>query len=339
MKRLLSLRGRTCIIGGGARVAAVTGLILIGMCIIMGFITPVFFTERSIVNLLRLIAPVLLVGIGQAYVLLTGHVDLSIGSAVAMSSMISAELIKLGIEPWAAVLLTVICAAAFGAVNGWLVAVCRLPSCLVTLATMAIASGIAKLLVSGYCFDSIGTGEGVIAFRHFFYYGKLWGIYTPVWIAAALWLVFHLILRKSRFGRNIYAVGSNRDAARLSGVHTVATVIGAYVVSAFCACVVGLVTTAMNGMGFADAGTMYEMYALAAAVLGGISVFGGRGALPGVVLGAALWEVLLIGLSYMNAPVAARNMVLGVLITAGSLFGIWTEQKCDCMPREDTSIV
>lgn len=108
-------------------------------------------------------------------------------------------------------------------------------------------------------------------------------------IAAVLWLIFNFLLGKTRTGRHIYATGSNIEAARLSGVNILGTVIKAYVVSAFCSSIVGIITTATTGMGTMDAGNSYELYAVAAAVIGGVSTLGGQGILLGTVVGACIW--------------------------------------------------
>ncbi|MCK9192062.1 MAG: ABC transporter permease, partial [Sphaerochaetaceae bacterium] len=251
-KRLMAIRGM------GQVLTVSVGLVI--LCIVFGVMNPIFFSGRNVSNLLRQIAPILLIGIGQSYVLLIGQIDLSIGSVVGMSCMISATLMTKGVSPIAAVIITIICSLAVGLTNGFLVAWCKLPSFIGTLGTMTIARGIAQIANNNYNTDSIGKGaEG---FRDFFYYGKTLGLYNTIWIAFVLWLIFNFILTRTRTGRHIYAVGSNQEAARLSGVSVTATTIKAYLVSSFVCCVVGLTTTATSGMGTMDAGTSYELYAV-----------------------------------------------------------------------------
>jgi ribose transport system permease protein len=147
-------------------------------------------------------------------------------------------------------------------------------------------------------------------------------LYNTIWIAFVLFLAFNFLLSKTRTGRHIYAVGSNMEAAKLSGVNTTKTVLIAYIVSAFCAGVVGLIICATAGMGTMDAGNMYEMYAVAAAVIGGISTLGGQGLLVGAVIGAAIWGVLQNGLQFAGAPVAMRNIVIGSIVVISVLLDI-----------------
>lgn len=296
------------------------GIGLIVLCIVFGILNPTFFSSRNVANLLRQIAPILLIGIGQSYVLITGNIDLSIGSVVGMSCMISATLMTKGMNPWVAVLITLICCLVIGVINGRLVAQCKLPPFIATLGTMTIARGIAQIVNNNYNTDSIG--DAAQGFREFFYYGQTLNVYNTIWIAIVLWIVFNFILSRTKTGRHIYAIGSNIEAARLSGVNIISTTTKAYLVSAFCSFVVGLVICATSGMGTMDAGNTYEMYAVAASVIGGVSTLGGQGILLGTVIGASIWGVLQNGLQFAGAPVAIRNIVIGVIVVISVLLDV-----------------
>lgn len=312
IKRILSVRGM------GQVITVTFGLI--ALCIVFGILNPMFFSGRNIGNLLRQIAPILLIGIGQSYVLITGNIDLSIGSVVGMSCMISATMMTKGTNPWVAVLITLICCIAVGVVNGQLVASCKLPPFIATLGTMTIARGIAQIVNNNYNTDSIG--DAARGFRDFFYYGKNLGVYNTIWITVVLWIIFNFILSKTRSGRYIYALGSNIEASRLSGVNVVSTTTYAYIVSSICSCTVGLIICATSGMGTMDAGNSYELYAVAASVIGGVSTLGGQGILLGTVIGASIWGVLQNGLQFAGAPVAIRNIVIGVIVIISVLLDV-----------------
>jgi ribose transport system permease protein len=311
-KRLFAVRGMGQVV--------TVGFGLIVMCIVFGIINPTFFSGKNVANLLRQIAPILLIGIGQSYVLITGNIDLSIGSVVGMSCMISATMMTKGMNPWVAVLLTLMCCLIVGVVNGLLVAKCKLPPFIATLGTMTIARGVAQIVNNNYNTDAIGDRAKV--FRDFFYYGKTAGVYNTVIISIVLWLIFNFLLSKTRTGRHIYAIGSNIEASKLSGVNIVATTTKAYLVSSFCSCVVGLVICATSGMGTMDAGNAYEMYAVAASVIGGVSTLGGQGILIGTVIGASIWGVLQNGLQFAGAPVAIRNIVIGAIVVISVLIDV-----------------
>ncbi len=312
LKRIMAVRGMGQVI--------TVGMGLVVLCIVFSILNPTFILEANVKNLLRQIAPILLIGISQSYVLITGNIDLSIGSVVGMSTMISATLMTKGIDPWFAVIITLVSCIALGVVNGFLVAKCKLAAFIATLGTMTIARGIAQIVNNNYNTDSIG--EAAKGFRDFFYYGKTLGFYNTIWITLALWLIFNFILSKTRTGRHIYAIGSNIEAARLSGVNVVTTTIKAYIVSSFCAGVVGLITCATSGMGAMDAGTGYELYAVAASVIGGVSTLGGQGILLGTVIGASIWGVLQNGLQFAGAPVAIRNIVIGIIVVVSVLIDV-----------------
>ena len=129
-------------------------------------------------------------------------------------------------------------------------------------------------------------------------------------------------MTRTRTGRHIYAIGSNIEAARLSGVNIISTTLKAYLVSSFVSCVVGLITCATSGMGTMDSGNAYELYAVAASVIGGVSTLGGQGLLFGTVIGASIWGVLQNGLQFAGAPVAIRNIVIGIIVILSVLLDI-----------------
>lgn len=312
IKRIFAIRGM------GQVITVTLGLLI--LCIVFGIINPSFFSGRNVANLLRQIAPILLIGIGQSYVLITGNIDLSIGSVVGMSCMISATLMTKGMNPWLAAIVTLIACLVVGFINGQLVATCELPPFIATLGTMTIARGVAQIVNGNYNTDSIGeTAKG---FRDFFYYGKTLGIYNTILIAIVVWIAFDFILSKTRTGRHIYAIGSNVEAAKLSGVSVIGTTVKVYLVSAFCAYLVGIITCATAGMGTMDAGNSYEMYAVAASVIGGVSTLGGQGILLGTVVGASIWGVLQNGLQFAGAPVAIRNIVIGIIVVVSVLLDV-----------------
>ena len=299
---------------------------LIVLCIAFGIINPLFFSSRNLSNLLRQIAPIVLIGIGQSFVLITGNIDLSIGSIVGMSTMMSATMMTKGMNPWMATLLTLIASLAVGIVNGYLVAGFKLPPFIATLGTMTICRGIAQIANGNYNTGAINTIEKTAAavdkFRDIFYYGKTLGLYNGVWIAIIIFLIFNFVLTKTRSGRYLYALGSNPEAARLSGVSVLKTTTIAYLVSAFCSCLVDIIQCCSAGMGAMDAGNSYEMYGVAASVIGGVSTLGGTGRLIGTVVGAAIWSVLQNGLQFAQAPVAIRNIIIGIIVIVAVLLDI-----------------
>ena len=316
-KQLMAVRGM------GAALTAFVGLIIIYVA--FGLIQPQVFSVRNILNLLRSMSKYLLIGVGQSYLLITGNIDLSIGSVVAMSAMISATMMSSGVIVPIAILVALICCLAVGAVNGVLVGKFRLPPFIATMGTMFVGRGIAYMVNGNRNTNAISSGIGKEAadrFQNFFYYGSTAGVYNTFWIALIIFLIFFFLLSKTRTGRHIYAIGSNPDAAKLSGVSVLATVTKAYMVSAFCSFVVGLILCAQAGMGNMEAGNVYEMYGVAAGVIGGVSPLCGTGLLLGTFAGAAVWQTLENGLSMAGAPVGIQRIVIGIIVVGAVLMDI-----------------
>ena len=323
MNRKSKFRQIIAVRGMGAALTAFVGLIVI--YVDFGLIQPQVFSVRNILNLLRSMSKYLLIGVGQSYLLITGNIDLSIGSVVAMSAMISATLMSAGVNVCIAILVALVCCLAVGLVNGLLVGKFRLPPFIATMGTMFVGRGVAYMVNGNRNTNAISSGigkEAADAFQDFFYYGSTAGVYNTFWIALIIFLIFFFLLSKTRTGRHIYAIGSNTDAAKLSGVSVVSTVTKAYMVSAFCAFVVGLILCAQAGMGNMEAGNVYEMYGVAAGVIGGVSPLGGTGLLLGTFAGAAVWQTLENGLSMAGAPVGIQRIVIGIIVVGAVLMDI-----------------
>ena len=313
----------TSIRGMGAALIAFAGWII--LYIVFGLIEPNIFTTNNMLNLLRSMAKYLLVGVGQGVILITGNIDLSIGSVVAMSAMISATMMSKGISAIVAILVALVCCLVVGIINGVLVGKFKLPPFIATLGTMFCARGVAYMANGNRNTDAIVSGlgkEAGDAFQNFFYYGKTLGIYNAFWIAFVIFLVVFFIMSKTRTGRHIYAIGSNVEAAKLSGINVFATTTKAYLISAFCSFVIGLILAGQAGMGNMEAGNSYEMYGVAAGVIGGISPLGGSGLMLGALGGAGVWQTLENGLGIIGAPVGIQRIVIGVIVAGAVLIDV-----------------
>jgi len=310
--------------GVASVVTAFAGVVV--LMIIFALMNPNFIKSTNLMTLTRSICPYLLVGIGQGIVCITGNIDLSIGSVLGMSAMISATMICNGAPVLVALLVDLIACLVVGLINGVLVGKFKLPPFIGTLGTMTICRGIAQLVNNNYNTTDIGVGGMKDGFRDLFYYGRIGFLYWGVIICLVVWFVFNYIMSYTATGRHIYAIGSNVDAARLSGVDVFKTTTIAYTISAFCSFMAGLITMAAAGMGSMQAGMSYEMYGVAAAVIGGISTLGGSGLLVGVIAGSSVWAILQNGLTMADVPVAMRNIIIGIIVVACVLFDIMRRQ-------------
>lgn len=317
VKEILRIRGMR-----GA-ITAFVGLVII--YVVFGCINDKVFSLQNNLNLLRSMAKYLLIGIGQSFVMITGNIDLSIGSVVGMSAMVTASLMTRGVPIVVALLVSLLIGLIIGYVNGELVGKFQMPPFIATLGTMFVARGIAYLVNGNRNTDNIasilGKDQGKL-FQDAFYYGKILGIYTTFWIAFLIFLIFSFILGKTKLGRHIYAVGSNKEASRLSGVDIVSVIKKTYLISAFCSVIVGYILCAQAGMGNMEAGNMYEMYGVAAGVIGGVSPLGGSGLLLGTFQGALLWQTLENGLNMVGAQVGIQRIVIGVIVVLAVLMDV-----------------
>lgn len=317
--------------GMASALTAFIGAIL--LMIIFSFMNKNFVSQTNLMSLARSICPYLLVGIGQGIVCITGNIDLSIGSVLGMSAMISATLICNGVNPIVAIIVDIFACLLVGVLNGILVGKCKLPPFIGTLGTMTICRGIAQLVNNNYNTGDIGTAPLAKAIRDLFYYGKIGVLYYGVIVALIIWFIFNYLMNFTKTGRHIYAIGSNVNAAHLSGVNVFKTTTIAYLISAFTSCIAGLITMAAAGMGSMQAGMSYEMYGVAAAVIGGISTLGGSGLLIGVIPGASVWAILQNGLTLANVPVAMRNIIIGIIVVACVLLDIM--RRMDVKVKKD----
>jgi len=309
----------------GLRWVLITVLLLALMFMVFAYVDPLFTGSRNMANILRSVTPLLLIGVGQSVVLISGNIDLSIGSVIGMSGMVSATLMTRGVNPWVAVLVAIAFCGAFGLVNGELIGRFKIPSFIATLGTMMICRGIAQIANGNFDTDFIGAGA--TGFRDVFFYGTTLGIYNIIWISFIIWALAFFMLSKTRPGRHIYAIGNNLPAARLAGVNVTSTINTAFIISALCAGIAGFILMAEIGYGDMEGGSTYELYAVAVAVLGGISALGGRGLLIGTIAGSFIWVVLQNGLIRAGAPLALRNIIIGVIIIVVVLVDVSARQR------------
>ena len=317
LKRFFSITGVMWLI--------VTTVLLILMFLWFAASDPLFSGRINVANILRSVTPLLLIGIGQSVVLISGNIDLSIGSVIGMSNMVSATMMYKGLSPWPASLVAVALGGIFGLLNGELVGRFKIPPFIATLGTMMICRGIAQ--IANQNFDTGYIGAGAAVFRNVFYYGSTFDMYNIIWISFIIWGAAFFIMSKTRTGRHIYAVGNNIEASRLAGVNVTLTIDQVYVISGLCAGLAGLISTANLGFGSMVEGSTFELYAVAVAVLGGISTLGGRGLLTGVIAGSFIWVVLQNGLIRAGAPAAIRNIAIGAIIIVVVLLDVSARRR------------
>jgi ribose transport system permease protein len=291
------------------------GLPLVVVVLIAFFATAseVFFSIPNFRNIGVAAAALAAVSFGQTFTILTAGLDLSVGSTVALASVIGALAMREhGIA--VGVLATLLAGAAVGLCNGIVITRLRVFPFIATLATLSIASGLALSLSAGVPVTGLPVAFTDLA------YDLLFGVPVPVVVAALVLVVSYLILRYTRFGRHIYAVGGNEEAARLSGIRIEGVKLGAYVLSGLCAGIGSIILTSRVGSGQPALGVSLPLESVAAVVLGGVSLFGGRGSVLGVAFGVLFVSILSNGLNLLNVSSYTQMMVIGgALIVAVAL--------------------
>lgn len=292
---------------------------LVVLCIVLSLLTDKFFTTANGLNVLRQIAVNVCIATGMTLVVLTAGIDLSVGSVLALCGAVMAGLLKNGLAfPLAdlyigftllgAIVGALIIGTVLGWFNGFVITRFNVPPFVATLAMLTIARGFTMLYTGGHPISNLGEDFAVIGA------GSLLGIPVPVWIAAAVVLLALFITRQTKLGRYIYAIGGNETAARLSGINVKKVKVIVYSLGAALAATGGMIVTSRLDSAQPNAGISYELDAIAAVVIGGTSLNGGKGTVIGTVIGAVIIGILNNGLVLLNVSPFWQQVVKGGVI-------------------------
>ncbi|MEG2387882.1 MAG: ABC transporter permease [Clostridia bacterium] len=296
-------------------------IVIIIMLIGMSFASPVFMTYGNIINILRQVSLNGILAVGLTFVILTGGIDLSVGSLVAVSGVIVGNMLLSGHGVLWSIVVSISASLAFGLFNGLMIAYCGLPPFIATLAGQTIGRGFALVYsdgkpfaVSNEAFKAIGKGS-------------FWGIPIPIWILLVVCLVAAVVLNYTTFGRHVYAFGGNRNATKLAGVKTRVVELMVYVISALMAGIVAIILAARISSGQPTAGEGYELDAIAAVAIGGTSMSGGVGTLSGTVLGFIIIGILSNSLTLLNVSSFYQQIVKGAIILIAVFLDMRSKRK------------
>lgn len=278
------------------------------LCVVITFVSPTFMTLSNISNVFTQVSTNAIIAVGMTFVILTGGIDLSVGSTVAISGALAASIIKSTNNIFLAVLAAAIVGIAIGIINGLLISKGKLQAFIVTLATMTIFRGATLVFTSGTPISKLP--EKFVEIGN----GKLFFIPIPVIITVIVLVISIYILTQTRFGRYLYALGGNEDSARLSGINTTKIKTLVYVISGFASSIAGIIIASRIGSASPNAGTSFELDAIAAVVIGGTSLAGGEGKITGTIIGALIIGVLNNGLNLMNVSPFYQSIVKGLVI-------------------------
>lgn len=295
----------------GRELGTLAGLLALGL--LLTALTPHFLTVSNLLNVMEQTSINAVIALGMTFVILSGGIDLSVGSLVALSGVVLASALQSGLPVPVALLFGVLAGALGGLVNGSLVTLGRLPPFIATLGMMSLARGLALLYtdgrpVSGFSADFRGLATG-----------RLLLVPVPVLVTIAAYVVAALVLTRTRFGRYVYAIGGNEEATRLSGVAVRFHKTMVYVLSGATSALAAALLTARLNSAQPIAGIMYELDAIAATVIGGTSLLGGSGRIGGTLIGALIMGVLRNGLNLLGISSFLQQVVIGLVIVGAVL--------------------
>jgi ribose transport system permease protein len=292
--------------------------VLAFLVILLALMSPAFLTKTNSLNVLRQASLAAILALGETVVILTAGIDLSIGAVLTTSGIVAATVLKIeGLPPWIGMLAGLGFGSLVGLVNGLMVAIVRLPPFIATYGTMWIATGLSVVFLRGYIIYDFDP-----RFR-FIGKGYVFGIPMPILIMAGMYLIFYFLMHRTTFGRSVYALGANREAARLSGIKVEGTLIKAYAISGFCAGLAGLLFVARLNAAEAGLGESLLLPVIAGIVLGGTSLLGGEGSIIGTLIGTLIMTIVFNGMNLLGISSIWQATVQGAIIIIAVLLDQW----------------
>lgn len=272
-----------------------------------------FLSVSNFLNIFQQAAINLCVAVGMTFVIITGGIDLSVGSVMALSGMCMAMMMEAGFPPLGAVLIGLFLGILLGAINGVMIAKMQLQPFLVTLGTMSAYRGITLIISNGLPIRGFST-----AYVNFM--SSLNNVIPlPIILSLILAIVALIVLKYFKFGQYLFALGGNEEATRLSGIHTDRTKISTYAFSGFCSALAAVIFLGRLGAADPQAGDGYEMNAIAAAAIGGASLAGGKGSIVGTIIGCLILQTLNNGLTLLNVQSFYQTFAIGVIVLIATI--------------------
>ncbi|MCL6444857.1 MAG: ABC transporter permease [Alicyclobacillus sp.] len=276
--------------------------------LVMLFVTPRFLQPGNLINILLNISTVGILAMGQCLVIITKGIDLSVGANMGLVTLVVGTLLLNGVPTWLSIAIGVATGLVCGGLNAVLISLLRLPPIIVTLGTLSLFSGLMYMVTNGQWIQNLPSSFLAIG------NSKVLGIPGPVIVLVIVLIVLSVFMEQTVLGRYIYAVGNNPNAARLAGLSTNRTIIVPYVLMGLLAGIAGVLYLSYNGFSTPTTGADLNLESIAAAVIGGTNVFGGRGTALGSVLGAVLLGVITEALVFFHLPAVWNDAVEGLII-------------------------
>ena len=288
------------------------------MCVYLSLAAPNFLTERNVINVLRQTSMIAIIGVGMTMVIIAAEVDLSVGSMAAFSGVLFAMMTAQWKIPLLfATVLTLVVASLSGLIIGILRVTLRIPSFISSLALLTALRSAAFLLTGGFPISPLPSGFELLG------NGAVGPIPVPVILMGVTYVIGFVVMANTPWGRSVYAVGGNEEAARLSGIYVPRIKIGVFVISSLLAALAGLILAARLEAGQAAVAQGWELDVIAAVIIGGTSLFGGRGNILGTLLGGLFMGTLQDGMVLIGVSPFAQGVVSGLVILAAVIMAAW----------------
>ncbi len=297
-------------------------LILLVMIVGMTFASDFFLTSRNIVNIIRQISINAIIATGMTFVIITGGIDLSVGSILAVSGVLAAYMVKNTAAPlWIIVAISILAGGVCGVANGLIISRLNVPPFISTLALMTACRGLAYRIAGGR--PIVDLSEKFLSIGR----GKFLSIPNPIWFMIFILAIGFLILQKTKFGRFVYYIGDNEEAARVSGISVKAVKTTVYTLAGLCAGFAGVILSSRINSGQPQAGLTYELDAIAAVVIGGTSLSGGIGTISGTLVGAFIIGIINNGMNLLNVSPFNQMIAMGLVILGAVILDMQASKK------------
>jgi ribose/xylose/arabinose/galactoside ABC-type transport system permease subunit len=296
-------------------------VILLVLCVIISLVNPLFFSGANLQNLLRTTSYIVIVACLTTTVMISGGLDLSVGSQIGLGGILVSTLMVHNIPIILAIILTLAANSIIGLLNGVIVVKRKMPPMIATMGTLYIARGICNVITKGMPVYPLPPAFGLLG------NGTFLQVTYSAYIAVAVALFMNYILRDTTYGRSIYAIGGNQDAARLSGIAVDAIKMSTYIFSSLSATLAGIIMTSRIESGQVTLGTGREMTIIAAVVIGGTSTLGGSGSILGTVIGCLLMSVVENSMVLMRVSVYWQSVVIGSIMIVAVLFDVLRKER------------
>ncbi len=295
------------------------------LIVVLSLASPDFLSLKNFTNVFRQISMIAILTVGMFFVMVGGGIDISCGATVGITGVLFAMfMVNFGIHPVIAFILTILIGAFIGTINGTLVTKFGIPAMIATLGTQSIARGLTYVITGAYPIS--GLPESISFLGRGYVLGIEW-LPWPVAILVVLAIIAHFVAQRTKFGRSVYAVGGNPEAAYLSGIKDKKIQIVTYIALGTLSAIAGMILTSRLASGQPNGGLTWEFEAVTAAVIGGVSITGGRGKIFGALLGAVLIGLLTNGMTLLNMNSYLQQMVKGIVLVIAIGFDIYSVKK------------